>query len=57
MEKRAEKMTRKKEKVCTGRELAKVLAKARLSEDEAKAWRRDLRSARKRLKVPARKWG
>jgi hypothetical protein len=31
-------------KIVTGRELAKVLAKASLSEDEAKAWRRDLRA-------------
>ena len=38
-------MKRKKERVCTGSELAKALAKTSLSEDEAKAWRRDLRSA------------
>ena len=51
-----EKMKRKKEKVCTGSELAKALAKTSLSEDEAKAWRRDLRTARKTLKAPVDKW-
>jgi len=35
------------EKVCTGRDLAKALREVRLSDDEAKAWRRDLRKARK----------
>jgi len=49
-------MKREKEKVCTGLELAKALAKVRLSENEAKAWRRDLRAARKMLKAPADKW-
>jgi predicted transcriptional regulator len=43
-------------KIVTGRELAKVLAKASLSEDEAKAWRRDLRAAREKLKPQADKW-
>jgi hypothetical protein len=51
-----EKMKSKKEKVCTGLELAKALAKASLSEDEAEAWRRDLRAARKRLKAMEDKW-
>lgn len=45
-----------KEKVCTGRDLAETLAKIRLSESEARAWRRDLKVARKRLKPPADKW-
>lgn len=45
-----------KEKVCTGRDLADLLAEAHLSEDEARAWRRDLKAARKRLKAPADKW-
>jgi antitoxin (DNA-binding transcriptional repressor) of toxin-antitoxin stability system len=44
------------EKVCTGRDLAEALAKARLPENEARTWRRDLRAARKRLKAPADKW-
>jgi antitoxin (DNA-binding transcriptional repressor) of toxin-antitoxin stability system len=44
------------EKVCVGRELAEALAKVELPEDEAKAWHRDLRAARKALKTPADKW-
>ena len=44
------------EKVCVGRELAKALAKIELPEDEARAWHRDLQSARKALKAPSNKW-
>ena len=44
------------EKVCTGKDLAEALAKARLSEKEARAWRRDMRNARRRLKPPIDKW-
>ena len=44
------------EKVCVGRELAKALAKAELPENEARAWHRDLKAARKILKVPADRW-
>jgi antitoxin (DNA-binding transcriptional repressor) of toxin-antitoxin stability system len=44
------------EKVCTGRDLAEALAKTGLPEDEARAWRRDLRTARRGLKTPADKW-
>ena len=44
------------EKVCAGRDLAEALAKTELSEEEARAWRRDLRTARKTLKAPADKW-
>jgi antitoxin (DNA-binding transcriptional repressor) of toxin-antitoxin stability system len=44
------------EKVCTGRDLADALAKTKLSEEEAKAWRRDLKNARKTLKTPVDKW-
>jgi antitoxin (DNA-binding transcriptional repressor) of toxin-antitoxin stability system len=44
------------EKVCTGLDLAEALAKVKLSKDEAKAWGRDLRNARKRLKPPIDKW-
>jgi antitoxin (DNA-binding transcriptional repressor) of toxin-antitoxin stability system len=40
------------EKLCYGRDLAKVLRKSELSTDEAIAWNRDLRAARKRLKTP-----
>lgn len=39
-----------------GRDLAKVLRQVRLPEDEAAAWNRDLRDARKRLKPPANRW-
>jgi hypothetical protein len=48
--------TEDKEKVCTGRDLTKALAKTKLSEEEATAWRRDLRNVRKTLKTPADKW-
>src|SRR5579872_2823876 len=44
------------EKICTGHDLADVLAKTPLSPDEAKRWRLDLRRARKTLKPPAEKW-
>ncbi|HXA45900.1 MAG TPA: hypothetical protein VNZ25_10365 [Candidatus Angelobacter sp.] len=44
------------EKVCTGRDLAAALAKIKLAEAEAVAWRRDLQSARKTLNAPADKW-
>jgi antitoxin (DNA-binding transcriptional repressor) of toxin-antitoxin stability system len=44
------------EKVCTGRELAAVLATAKLSPDQARAWSRDLRRARKNLKPVTDKW-
>lgn len=44
------------EKVCVGRELAEALAKIQLTEDEARAWHRDLQAARKTLKAPADRW-
>jgi antitoxin (DNA-binding transcriptional repressor) of toxin-antitoxin stability system len=44
------------EKVCSGRDLARVLGKTQLPEDEARAWRRDLRAARKILQAPGNKW-
>lgn len=44
------------EKVCAGRDLANVLAKIELPEEEAAAWHRDLQTARKTLKTPADKW-
>jgi antitoxin (DNA-binding transcriptional repressor) of toxin-antitoxin stability system len=40
------------EKVCTGRDLAESLSKTNLPENEARTWHRDLRTARRRLKVP-----
>jgi len=44
------------EKVCTGRDLAEALAKISLPESEARAWRRDLHRARRKLKAPVDKW-
>jgi len=44
------------ERVCTGSDLAPVLAEAELSHDEARAWRRDVEAARKTVKAPADKW-
>lgn len=44
------------EKVCTGRDLAAVLAKTNLPKDEAAAWHRDLQTTRKNLKTPTDKW-
>ena len=44
------------EKICTGRDLAETLGNIALTTGEAKAWRRDLKAARKTLKAPADKW-
>ena len=44
------------EKVCAGRELADALARTDLAEEEAAAWHRDLKTARKTLKTPSDKW-
>jgi antitoxin (DNA-binding transcriptional repressor) of toxin-antitoxin stability system len=44
------------EKTCTGRDLAETLARTKLPAEEAAAWHRDLRAARKTLKTPADKW-
>jgi antitoxin (DNA-binding transcriptional repressor) of toxin-antitoxin stability system len=45
-----------REKVCTGRDLAGVLANTRLSEEEAMSWHKDLASARETLLSPVNKW-
>jgi antitoxin (DNA-binding transcriptional repressor) of toxin-antitoxin stability system len=45
-----------RQQVCVGRDLAQVLVDTELSDDEAKAWRRDVQAARKTLKPPADKW-
>jgi antitoxin (DNA-binding transcriptional repressor) of toxin-antitoxin stability system len=42
-----------KEKVCTGRELAKAIAKFDISSAEARVWHKDIVSARRRLSTPA----
>jgi antitoxin (DNA-binding transcriptional repressor) of toxin-antitoxin stability system len=44
------------EKVCFGRDLAAILAKARLTDKESKAWRIDLQASRQALKRPENKW-
>ena len=44
------------EKICSGRNLAEALAKTRLTDEEFKAWRSDLQTARKTLQAPAEKW-
>jgi prevent-host-death family protein len=44
------------EKVCLGRNLAKVLRRVELPTEEAVAWNRDLKKARKRLKPQSDKW-
>jgi prevent-host-death family protein len=40
----------------TSADLAKALTKVDLSEEEAKAWYKDLQAARKSLKPPRDKW-
>jgi len=49
-------LTPDNEKVCSGRTLAKALAKTGLPDEEARAWHRDLETARKTIEVPADKW-
>ena len=44
------------EKTCFGRDLAEALAKNQLPENEGKAWHRDLKAARRRLKPPVDRW-
>ncbi len=44
------------EKVCRGNDLAEALARTGLTDEEARAWVRDLQSARKNLKTPMDKW-
>jgi antitoxin (DNA-binding transcriptional repressor) of toxin-antitoxin stability system len=44
------------EKVCAGRDFAEALSGVELAEGEAKAWRRDLLTARKTLKAPVKRW-
>ncbi len=44
------------EKVCLGRDLARALHKVELPTDEAVAWNRDLKKARKQLKPQPNKW-
>jgi antitoxin (DNA-binding transcriptional repressor) of toxin-antitoxin stability system len=43
-------------KKCLGRDLAEALSRHPLPDDEARAWRRDLQTARNTLKAPGDKW-
>jgi antitoxin (DNA-binding transcriptional repressor) of toxin-antitoxin stability system len=43
-------------RVCSGRDLAEVLVNTELPETTARAWRRDLQTARQSLKPPTDKW-
>jgi prevent-host-death family protein len=45
-----------KEKICLGRDLARVLREVDLPTDEAVAWNRDIKKARKGLKPQSDKW-
>ncbi|MBI3863103.1 MAG: hypothetical protein HY290_14525 [Planctomycetia bacterium] len=44
------------ETTCRGKDLAEALADVELSPAEARAWQRDLKGARKRLKPPRDAW-
>jgi len=44
------------ERVCLGQELAEALDKVELPRDQASAWHRDLRAARRTLKRPMDRW-
>ena len=44
------------DKVCTGRDLAALLAKTNLADSESKAWRRDLMASRRALKDAEDRW-
>ena len=41
---------------CTGRDLAAALTQVSLAPEEARAWREDLRAARKTFRPPDDKW-
>jgi len=44
------------ESVCRGEALAEALARVELSAPQARAWQRDLKAARKKLKALPDKW-
>jgi hypothetical protein len=52
---RVERVTPAAEKVCRGRDLAKALARVELPADEARAWRRDMRIARRAISAQTKK--
>jgi antitoxin (DNA-binding transcriptional repressor) of toxin-antitoxin stability system len=43
-------------KICLGRDLAEALFRIPLPDNEARAWRQDLQTARKTIKAPGDKW-
>lgn len=43
-------------RTCRGKDLAEALAALTLSAAAARAWQRDLKAARKKLKAPRGKW-
>lgn len=51
-----QKVLKGSEKRYTEWQLAEVLAKNKLSAEEALQWRRELETARKALKIPTDKW-
>jgi hypothetical protein len=44
------------DKICTGRDLAALLARTNLADSESKAWRRDLVASRRALKDAENRW-
>ncbi len=48
-------LTPSSEKLCLGRDLAAALAKVRLTDGDARSWRRDLQASRERLNKPENK--
>lgn len=44
------------ERTCSGKQLAAALAGVELGSAEARAWSRDLKAARTKLKAPGDKW-
>lgn len=45
-----------REKICTGSDLASAVSIAKLPAEETRAWKRDVREARTRLKPLSDKW-
>jgi len=44
------------ERICSGKTLRSALKNAKLSPEEARAWRKDMAASRKRLLPPGDKW-
>jgi hypothetical protein len=45
-----------KEKVCTVHDLAAILSRARLTDQESEGWRRDIQASRQTLNIIEPKW-